>query len=437
LLNHLRSYRFFAPDLIGSAVHVFSLQQFLTQGTPPTIQDIQTLVRQTQANIVVMDGFQSIRDTEPNSQASRQLLYDLGTGLSLLGITTLLTTEADPRDPAIFPDMTTADVLIGLYFRLRGVRAQRSLEIIKVRGQGPLLGQHSLTLSDDGMYIFPRTESRIRRSTPEMRGVDVTSPALPERVLFGLPALDEALGGGLTSQTSTLLTGSLGTGKTLLALQFALVGVSRGEPAVILSFRENQEQLIRKSGDFGFAKQLHAALVSEKLTIQHWEPVELDPDQIATRLLATTERVKARRVVIDNITELERAVKERGEPERIPSYQAALLTILQSYEVTSLVIQELYKGFATSLDYSVDDLSIMADNVIVVQQLVYHNRIHRVLSILKMRFSAHDYAFRELLITSPEGIRVLTPEESGTEGWTAHETGVNRLSSQPSSERKP
>src|SRR5437879_1520868 len=29
LLDHLRSYRFFAPDLLGSALQVFSLQQFL------------------------------------------------------------------------------------------------------------------------------------------------------------------------------------------------------------------------------------------------------------------------------------------------------------------------------------------------------------------------------------------------------------------------
>ena len=63
-----------------------------------------------------------------------------------------------------------------------------------------------------------------------------------------------------------------------------------------------------------------------------------------------------------------------------------------------------------------DDLSIMAENVLVIQQLVSHQRLHRVLSVLKMRFSPHDYALHTLQITAPEGIRVLTSEENAPEG---------------------
>ncbi len=51
----------------------------------------------------------------------------------------------------------------------------------------------------------------------------------------------------------------------------------------------------------------------------------------------------------------------------------------------------------------------------LLQQLAYRGRLHRVLSVLKMRFSNHDHTLREFLITSPEGIRVLTPDESGRE----------------------
>lgn len=167
LLQHLQSYRFFDRELIGNAVQVFSLQQFLSQGAATTGQEIVAAVRQTQANLVVLDGFQAMRDLEPDVVASRQMLYNLGTRLSLQGTTTLITTEASPRDPAFFPEMTTADTLIGLYYELGGVRAFRGLEVFKVRGQALLPGRHSLTLSEEGMQVFPGL--RRGSATPPLR----------------------------------------------------------------------------------------------------------------------------------------------------------------------------------------------------------------------------------------------------------------------------
>ncbi len=419
LLEHLSSYRFFAPELVGDVMQCFSLQQFFTPQAPPTAQDLLALVRQTQAQFVVIDGFQSLRVVGADGYGSRHLLYTLGTALSLYGVTTLITTESDPRDPSIYPEMTTCDVLLGLYFRQRGVQAVRTLEVLKARGRASRLGHHGMQLSEEGVQLFPRLESQFKQAAPEHWQANGVSQAPPAPASFGLPALDKALGGGLTGQTSTLLTGSLGTGKTLLGLQFALAGIEQGEPAVFLTFRESNVQLLQKANAFTLIKPFHAALASGTLVLQHWRPIELDPDQVAAHLLAAIERIGARRVVIDNINELERAVKESGEPERVPNYLAALLSSLSTHEVTTLTIKEISKGIATSLDFSVDDLSIMAENVLVIQQFVSHQRLHRVLSVLKMRFSAHDYALHTLQITAPEGIRVLTSEENASEGLGA------------------
>ncbi len=80
-----------------------------------------------------------------------------------------------------------------------------------------------------------------------------------------------------------------------------------------------------------------------------------------------------------------------------------------------LVIKETPKLVTTELDFSTDALSVLAENVLLLQQLAYRGRLHRVLSVLKMRFSQHDYTLREFLIVPNEGIRVLTPKESGRE----------------------
>lgn len=66
------------------------------------------------------------------------------------------------------------------------------------------------------------------------------------RAPFDLPELD-ALLGGLTRGTSTLVAGSPGTGKTLLCLSFALAGVAAGEPAVFLGFHKAAEELRLKA----------------------------------------------------------------------------------------------------------------------------------------------------------------------------------------------
>jgi circadian clock protein KaiC len=68
---------------------------------------------------------------------------------------------------------------------------------------------------------------------------------------------------------------------------------------------------------------------------------------------------------------------------------------------------------SAELDLSADLLSVAAENVIWLQQLTLRSRLHRVISVPKMRYSAHDVTLREFVIAPPAGIRVLDPLESG------------------------
>jgi circadian clock protein KaiC len=417
LLTHLQTYQFYSAELLGDAVQIFSLKQFLPSisDVAATSQEIVAAVRQTRANIVVLDGFQSIRGADIDFASTRELLYELGVRLSLLGTTTLITTEAQARDPKLFPEMTTGDVLIGLYYTLSGVRSFRSLEAIKVRGGAHLLGRHSMRLSEQGVEVFPRPESRVKSlSFDEWPILQQTSAKQSTRALFDLPVLDALLGGGLPYRTSTLLTGSLGTGKTLLALHFALAGITKGEPVLFLGFRETAEQLLLKADTFDLGKELRQALApGGLLRLQRWEPIEIDPDRVATALLTTLEQMGARRVVIDSVLELERSIRQTSGAERIPDFMASLLAILREHGVTLLTVKETQHSLSTQPDFSADPLAVLAENVILLQHLVHRNQLRRVLSILKMRFSSHDHSLREFQVIPPQGIRVLSPEESG------------------------
>jgi hypothetical protein len=54
----------------------------------------------------------------------------------------------------------------------------------------------------------------------------------------------------------------------------------------------------------------------------------------------------------------------------------------------------------------------VAENIIWLQGVIYREHFYRVLSVLKMRFSAHDLTLREFTISSPVGIEVRAPFES-------------------------
>lgn len=416
LIAHLRTFSFFDPEMIGDRVQFLSLQQFLTNGLAATGEEMIATAHRAGAGLVVLDGFRGIRGVDVDQQAARRFLFDVGTTLSTLGTTTIITSEADARDPDFFPEATTADVIIGLHYQLRGVRQWRNVEIIKMRGAAPVNGLHGFGLNGDGVVVYPRMEARIAELDGWVEQLDqFPSPpptSLP-RAEFGLPELDAALNGGLTRGTSTLLVGSLGSGKTFMALHFAVAGARAGEPTVFLGFRESTGQLLQKTAPFTLGADLQAALSpGGNLTLIRWPPVELDPNIVADRLLAALDTMGAKRLVVDSIAEMERGVYDYS-PNRVYNYMAALMEALRTRNVTSLFIKEVRQQATPEIDFSDEPISVLAENVISLRQVDYRGHLHRLIAVLKTRFSAHDTStLREFTILPPQGIHVLSLLES-------------------------
>lgn len=426
LIAHLGAFSFFDPALVGGPIQFLSLQGSLSAGLEAASTTILTEARRMRADLVLLDGFRGMRSVDAEPQAAREFLYSLGTTLGALGCTTLVTSETDPRDPTFFPETTTADVILGLHYQLLGVRQYRGIEVIKARAAAPLPGLHALTLGVDGASVYPQLEERI---ASDVLGADAqaqgiaqstgggASPNVPalERVAFGLPELDKMLSGGIPRATCTLLAGSLGTGKTLLSLYFALAGVRAGEHVVFLGFRESREQLAQAAAAFRIGPELERALrPGGHLTFLEVPPIKVNADILGDRLIAELDRTGARRLVVDSIAELERAIRRGPDPNRLEDYLAALLRALRARRVSGLLVKETDKALAVTLDFSADPLSVLAENVLLLQQLPFRGQLYRILSILKLRFSAHDATLRELRIAAPEGVQVLEPVASAT-----------------------
>lgn len=414
LIAHLRTFDFYDDALVGDRIQYLSLEQYLSSGLGSVGEALIDIARKARADLVVLDGFRGVRGADLDLQAARQFLYDIGSTLSVFGMTTVITSEADPRDPAFFPESTTADIIIGLHYDLVGVQQHRALEVIKMRGAQPLSGLHSIHLSREGLVIYPRLASRVATRTEasepdatlvELAKEQVESPLA--RVSVGIPELDGLLGGGLTAGSTTLVVGSLGTGKTVLALHFAVAGLRAGEPTVFLGFRETLSQLLQKAGAFDLGRELLAGMrPSGIMTLQHWAPVELNPDIVADRLVATLDSVGARRLVIDSVVELEHAIREGSDPRRIDSYMASLVEALRQRNITAMFIREHDTTIATRLSLTPGAVAVLAENVLLLQHIEEGDALHRVLSVVKMRYSAHDARLHTFTIQAPAGIQL-------------------------------
>jgi circadian clock protein KaiC len=409
LLRHSRGLRFFRPELVGTRVEFASLSDLLRTGADEAEGAIVAMARAKGASLVVLDGFRGMRRLIADGQEAGDFLYSLGAKLALLGATTLVVVEGNPDDTSRYGEVTVCDVILALRRELRGTWQRRLLEVLKARGADPLNGLHPFEIGPDGLTLFPRFESAV--GAPAAGWAD-------GRVGFGIPQLDALLDGGPHAGTVTLAAGTPGVGKTLLGLHFVAQGARAGEPALFLGLVESAAQLRAMAGMFGM--DLAAAEAAGHLRLLALPAYDLEADRLAHLLAEEVERRGVRRLVIDSSTELERTIGDAG---RTAGFLAALVGYLRARAVTTYLTLDVPTIVGPALDLAGTPLSVVAENLLLLRTVEYRGRLHRVLTVLKMRFSDHERAIQEFEIAAGRGIRPLGPAPQG-EGLL---TGLARL----------
>src|SRR5271167_2418645 len=115
--------------------------------------------------------------------------------------------------------------------------------------------------------------------TSKSKGLNFSSFAMPPAKLktsrtrlpktpTGIDGLDEVTGGGLPKGRTTLLCGSAGCGKTLLAMEFLVHGALQyDEPGVCMEFEEAADKLTTNVRSLGL--DLGALAKRKKLLVDH------------------------------------------------------------------------------------------------------------------------------------------------------------------------
>jgi circadian clock protein KaiC len=114
-------------------------------------------------------------------------------------------------------------------------KARRRLFVTKVRGSKFREGYNDYEIIDGGVVVHPRLVAAEHHER-----FDRTS------YLSGIPALDEMLGGGLTTGTTTLLLGPAGAGKSTVSMQFVVNALKKGERAAVYTFDEVMDTLFER-----------------------------------------------------------------------------------------------------------------------------------------------------------------------------------------------
>ena len=72
------------------------------------------------------------------------------------------------------------------------------------------------------------------------------------RIKTGVDGLDELVEGGFPEGSTILISGSAGTGKTILSLQFLIAGAENNEPGIYLTVEESRDKIINQAEQFGW-----------------------------------------------------------------------------------------------------------------------------------------------------------------------------------------
>jgi circadian clock protein KaiC len=398
LLDDLASFPFFARELIGGQLFLLSVFSALKKGPKESRDLLLSTIRDRRAKLLIFDGLRSVRDLWRDDALVREFLYELGVGLATAQCAAVFTTEYPPSTLMQFPEATTVDALISFTHQRHGPASFRRVEVLKFRGRRHLAGLHSMRIDDRGVVMIPRAEA-----TP--RGDRDYRPQ-SQRATFGLPELDGLMSGGLPVETTTLVAGSTGIGKTLLGLYFASEGAAQGEPSMFYSFNEPPGSLVARARRIGL--DLQPLLHSGALRIEYPPPIEADADELAEDICTKLYAQRGKRLVVDGLIHLEEAVVT---PERLRPYFQAFIVRLRKSGVTTVFTKQVAKIIGPELDFSDTPIAALAENLLLLRHVELRGGVHRVLSILNLRDGPFDGGLREFVITS-EGLRVRSPFQS-------------------------
>lgn len=392
MLRYQQQFPFFDISKINDSIKFVNLSADLLDGDfTRVLARIDEEVQAFGPSLVFVDSFRSVVQSAKATDAGvgdlQHFVQQLGMQMTSWLATTFLIGEYLMPEAESSPVFTVADGIVWLSQLIQRDALVRKIQVVKIRGQAQSLGVHTFRINDRGLEIFPRAVLK-----PHGLKVYIGDD---ERMSMGVPELDRMMGGGLPTGYSLLVVGPSGSGKTVLATQFLAEGVRIGEPGVVAAFEKSPNQLM--------SRQLNALIESGNVGVINTRTLDLSLDEILHDMVAMIERMKAKRVVIDSLSGFEMALASMfREDFRESLYR--LVAVLTQMGVTVVMTAEVEDRY-TELRFSSYGNAFLADAILMQRYIEIQGKLRRVLSVVKIRGSAHSDELR-LYDISGDGLHI-------------------------------
>ena len=224
----------------------------------------------------------------------------------------------------------------------------------------------------------------------------VSSPNMAlgvEKIRTGIPGFDFVGEGGLPRGRTTLVAGTAGSGKTVFATHFLAAGIDHsGEPGVFATFEDEPEGIRRNMLGFGW-------------DIRRWEKegkwafVDVSPDPngpteivgsydlgaLISRIENAAKKLGATRIVLDSLNALFLQVPDKTLL-RMELFR--LIQTLKRLGATVVFTGERTHDYGDITRHGIEEF--VADNVIILRNILVDERRRRTLEILKYRGTPHQ-----------------------------------------------
>jgi RecA-superfamily ATPases implicated in signal transduction len=360
------------------------------QGLLQVIKLIESFLIEYQPEIVIIDTIKTLADIIPDSMEFREFIINLSVRLTTWNCTSILIGEYSEEDIEIRPESAIADGIVYLYGTEEKRQQKRYLRILKMRGSNHFHGEALFKISNDGICVYPRLNPSIIKEDY----IQYT-----ERVSTGISKIDELMGGGIPRASTTLITGSAGSGKTMFALSFALAGVKAGSKTVYVSFEENPLQIINNFRHIG--NDIKPYIDEGLMHLFYVSPIELDVDEHVYRIQELVREIGAQRLIIDSISSFEIGMSDKV---KYTDYIWALTDYFKTQGVTVLLTHEMQDPSLSTL--TKHGISFIADNLLLLTLKEDGINLKRYLRVVKMRGSTHSNELKELTIDA-KGLAII------------------------------
>jgi circadian clock protein KaiC len=226
---------------------------------------------------------------------------------------------------------------------------------------------------------------------------DITGARKRDRCETGIDALDNIVDGGIPRGNTVLVTGSVGTGKTTLSMEFLVHGALEGENCLFISVTESCEKLMTNIIPYEFFDDkliregklvfLDMPVIYSQLGLEQLEFDMEEVDVLVDAISDIVTELQTSRLVIDSITSVCYRLRTQ---EKIREFILRLGAVLSAKGCTSLLVSEISPAEERYSLFGVEEA--IADGIIFMGNLERRGDLLRTLQVVKMRGTMHSRA---------------------------------------------